>query len=291
SIFSINSKYLREQQFRHKWNDNNIDVSVKELVKTKGEIESTISWFTQHRIYKWLNKNIRKETNWKWSQEVWQNSKITDNKTSTRDNSLRSFSIKLLNEELPTMKVLHTRKPEIYKDKKCPFCNIYDETNTHVFMCKDTPNTLKNTFCYILKKVFTQETGKKTDPNMLKKIYNSHFLQVDIGRQIRDTLPVDRFAYNDLVKGLIPRSIYNIVKNYINQAAITKTVILKTFYKWKEILRSTWIMRCKEFLKWEISNEINEIKKKSKGKRPFDDFEYLELKKQLVQWGKKISIE
>ncbi|CAG8650914.1 10847_t:CDS:2, partial [Diversispora eburnea] len=167
------------QQFRHKWNGNNIDTSIKELIKAKGEIELPISWFTQHRIYKWLNKNIRKETNWKWSQEVWQQSKITDNKTSTKDNSLCSFSIKLLNEELPTKKILHTRKPEIYKDKKYPF-------------------------------LFIQETGKKTDPNMLKKIYNSYFLQVDIGRQIRGTLPVDQFAYNDLVKGLIPQSIYNI---------------------------------------------------------------------------------
>ncbi|CAG8636466.1 485_t:CDS:1, partial [Diversispora eburnea] len=81
------------------------------------------------------------------------------------------------------MKVLHTRKPEIYKEKKCPFCNIYDETNTHVFMCKDTPNTLRNTFCYIIKKVFTQETEKKTNLDMLKKVRNSHFLQVDIRRQ------------------------------------------------------------------------------------------------------------
>ncbi|CAG8617052.1 11122_t:CDS:2, partial [Diversispora eburnea] len=200
-------QWTEEQQFRHKWNGNNIDTSIK--------------------------KHIKKETNWKWSQELWQQSKITDNKTSTRDNSLRSFSIKLLNEELPTMKVLHTRKPEIYKDKKCPFCNIYDETNAHVFMCKDTPNTLKNTFCYILKKVFTQETGKKTDSNMLKKY------------------TIVTFSNEKLHKS-----------SCNNENSYTQNI--------SQMERNT---------------------SKSKGKRPFDNFEYLELKKQLVQWEKKISIE
>lgn len=204
---------------------------------------------------------------------------------------MRSFSIKLLNEELPTMKVLNMRKPDIYKNKRCPFCKTYDETNAHVFMCNNTLTLLKNAFCSTLKKIFTQEVGTKMNKIMMQRIYNSHFLQADIGRQVRDNLLTDRFAYNDMIRGLIPRSIYNIIKNYTNTAIITKQVIMKTFYRWKEILRGEWIKRCKEFLKWELSEEIDEKKKKSKGRRPFVNFDYLEIKKQLLELGKKITID
>jgi hypothetical protein len=204
---------------------------------------------------------------------------------------MRSFSIKLLNEELPTMKVLNLRKPDIYREKRCPFCKTYDETNAHVFMCSNNPTLLRNAFCSTLKRVFTQEVGTKTNKNMMQQIYNSHFLQADIGRQIRDNLPTDRFAYNDMIRGLIPRSIYNIVKNYTNTAAITKQVIIKTFYRWKEILQGEWIKRCKEFLKWELREEIDEKKKKSKGRQTLINFDYLETKKQLIESGKKITID
>ncbi|CAG8561671.1 9291_t:CDS:1, partial [Diversispora eburnea] len=124
--------YIRDQQYYFKWKGESINTNIKSFVKRKEETESITSWFMQHCINKWLNKKIIEETKWKWLIQSWHGSKITSTKTDTRDSALRSFSLKLLNEELPTMTTLHTRKPDIYIKLECPFVEIKKKL-IHVF--------------------------------------------------------------------------------------------------------------------------------------------------------------
>ncbi|RHZ89224.1 hypothetical protein Glove_17g67 [Diversispora epigaea] len=49
-------------------------------------------------------------------------STISSGKTSNKDNRDRTFNIKLLNNELPVLRNLNLRNPEIYKSDKCIFC-------------------------------------------------------------------------------------------------------------------------------------------------------------------------
>ncbi|CAG8633119.1 3371_t:CDS:1, partial [Diversispora eburnea] len=158
------------QQCYFNWKGINIDTDIKSFVKKKDEIESLTTWFTQHRINKWLNKKIIEETNWKWSIQSWHGSKITSTKTNTKESILRSFSLKLLNEELPTMATLHTRKPEVYTKPECPFCNKYKETNTHVFLCSEKGKKLKIAFRATVKEIYVKEKGNKGVEELMIKI-------------------------------------------------------------------------------------------------------------------------
>ncbi|RHZ58966.1 hypothetical protein Glove_366g12 [Diversispora epigaea] len=285
SNFEINPNFIREQQCHFTWNKQEIDAGIKEFVKKKDEIESTTTWFLQHRINNWLNKNIINETNWKWSIETWHETKITNNKTNSKENSLRAFSLKLLNEELPTMATLHTRKPNIYMTTECPFCKKYKETNSHIFMCADYGKILKSTFRSIIKRIYIKEKGNIGLHDLMSKITRGHFLKINYHRQILGTQPSDRFEFNDLVKGLIPKSIYHLIRKKVNSTETGKNMVMEIFCSWKRTLYNRWKNRCKDFLNWEIKNDIGESDKKSKGKKPYIDYTYLERKKHLYDIG------
>ncbi|RHZ90057.1 hypothetical protein Glove_8g88 [Diversispora epigaea] len=285
SNFEINPNFIREQQCHFTWNKQEIDAGIKEFVKKKDEIESTTTWFLQHRINNWLNKNIINETNWKWSIETWHETKITNNKTNSKENSLRAFSLKLLNEELPTMATLHTRKPNIYTSTECPFCKKYKETNSHIFMCANYGKILKSTFRSIIKRIYIKEKGNIGLHDLMSKITRGHFLKINYHRQILGTQPSDRFEFNDLVKGLIPKSIYRLIRKKVNSTETGKNMVMEIFCSWKRTLYSRWKNRCKDFLNWEIKNDIGESDKKSKGKKPYIDYTYLERKKHLYDIG------
>ncbi|CAG8666033.1 2644_t:CDS:2, partial [Diversispora eburnea] len=107
---------------------------------------------------------------------------------------------------LPTMATLHTRKPDVYTKPECPFCNRYKETNIHVFLCSEKGKNLKIA-------------------------------------QILDTQPHDRFEFNDLLRGLISKSLYRIIRNKVNSAERGKQMIMDIFATWKDILRNNWKKR------------------------------------------------
>ncbi|RHZ76146.1 hypothetical protein Glove_202g44 [Diversispora epigaea] len=355
STFSINIRYIKEQQFHFKWNGKDVDAGIKEFIKKTTEVTTSVSWFTQYRTYSWLNQNIRQETNWQYSQQIWHGTKITNNRTNSKDSSLRAFSLKLLNEELPTKVTLNLRKPDIYTDNQCPFCNSYKETNSHVFMCGNQGKILKTAFRSIIKKAYFKEKGNKDLTDFMRKINRGHFMKINYNRQVNGTqlyLPpkfeiqmpksqmpksqipnpksqiiisifcrnpksqipntsnlcilasqipnylefgqhvytqsTDRFEFNDLVRGLIPKSIYRLTRRKLNSAETTKNMILNIFREWKMLLYDKWKNRCKEFLTWEKENNIMEIDKKVKGKRAPIDPNYIKYKKHLATIGKNI---
>ncbi|RHZ88852.1 hypothetical protein Glove_21g119 [Diversispora epigaea] len=221
----------------------------------------------------------------KQQHETWHETKITNNKTNSKENSLRAFSLKLLNEELPTIATLHTRKPNIYTTTECPFCKKYKETNSHIFMCADYGKILKFTFRSIIKRIYIKEKGNIGLHDLMSKITRGHFLKINYHRQILGTQPSDRFEFNDLVKGLIPKSIYRLIRKKVNSTETGKNMVMEIFCSWKRTLYSCWKNRCKDFLNWEIKNDISESDKKSKGKKPYIDYTYLERKKHLYDIG------
>ncbi|CAG8657526.1 8551_t:CDS:2, partial [Diversispora eburnea] len=210
STFKINPNYIREQQCHFKWKGESIDTDIKSFVKKKEEIESLTTWFTQHH---------------------------------TKDSALRSFSLKLLNEELPTMTTLYTRKPDIYTKPECPFCGKYKETNTHVFLCSEKGKQLKISFRATVKKIYTKEKGNKDLKGLMEKITRGHFMKINHNRQVFGTQPHDRFEFNDLIRGLIPKSLYKIIRSTLNSADMAKQMVMNIFKTWKEILYNNWKKR------------------------------------------------
>ncbi|CAG8826766.1 1830_t:CDS:2, partial [Dentiscutata erythropus] len=60
------------------------------------------------------------------------------------DNRMRSFNMKIFNNELPTLQKLKTRYSLIYKTDKCFRCDLLIEDQAHVFTCENNPSNLNN---------------------------------------------------------------------------------------------------------------------------------------------------
>ena len=67
-----------------------------------------------------------------------------------------------------------------------------------------------------------------------------------------------------------------------------KEIIRNAFTLWKNTRFEGWKERCKNFIKWESDNNIDEKEKRRKGRRKFINYDYIEQKKILKEKEKNI---
>jgi hypothetical protein len=112
-----------------------------------------------------------REIDWDLTFKTKHPSKITSDTTNKEDSSRRSFAIKLLCEELPTLSRRYVHKPNLYNSSSCVLCDeSIEEDNMHVFTCKrkgniDPIKDLNNKFKEIL-----MERIKKEESNIDIKV-------------------------------------------------------------------------------------------------------------------------
>src|SRR5215204_3343051 len=126
------------------WRDLALDVSMKNALLLISEFTWKQKWLQQNRIKWWVTKSKARKVHWKITAKTLHPSRITSFISNFKESKFRQFSLKLLNDELPTMNNLHKRKPWIYQSDTCPFCNIEKEDNIHIFTCQAYTNI--NTF-------------------------------------------------------------------------------------------------------------------------------------------------
>ncbi|RHZ48521.1 hypothetical protein Glove_547g28 [Diversispora epigaea] len=256
----INLNYdILNRQVHHRWNYHIVDSPIKEIIKTNNKVKHQTEWATLNRTIKWNNKHIQRSL----SFQIIHGSKITNLITSQEDHNKRKLSIKLLNNELPTKKRLHERKPLIYTDSICVSCNKLQKDNLHVFTCNGFANTLRNGFMdYIINKVteIKGNTKKQLITNVLK---TSNFAKIDVLRQIRAYNFQDSFSFIDIICDLIPKQLQKNLTRIINKTEVKKT-IFDTFMKLRDKKWKKWIARCENFLKWENDNNIMKEEKRRK---------------------------
>src|SRR5581483_2964766 len=122
----------------------------------------------------WLRSGDEKEIDWKRTWASLSLSKITNFNTSQQDHNNRTFRYRLLNDELPTKSKLSARRPDLYKNDKCPWCNQQENTE-HVFTIHHK-DRIREKYLKILKEEISSrmEKGKKEYNwhNQLKLIIN-----------------------------------------------------------------------------------------------------------------------
>lgn len=108
--------------FLFKYNNTVMDKRIKIIFTAFHDIKTTNNLFTQYRITSSLNKNIVRNTDWhktKWSLTY---NSITNMNTSTEEQTIRSFKLKLFMDELPTKSNLQYKYSNIIKNSLCSCC-------------------------------------------------------------------------------------------------------------------------------------------------------------------------
>jgi ribonuclease HI len=86
-----------------KWHDHDIEISVRDFIKTINSKENAIRWTTQNRTLDSWGTQVTDQDKYSWSL-TWEllNPKGTFH-TSFKDTKDKSFSVNLINNELPTL--------------------------------------------------------------------------------------------------------------------------------------------------------------------------------------------
>ncbi|GBC07765.1 hypothetical protein RclHR1_07680019 [Rhizophagus clarus] len=132
--FNFGSQACR---FSPHFEDTPIEQKLRNFLSTMGTVQSCSEWrdlrinediFVQRSIqYQW-------DVTWTAIQQV-----KHFRCTSFKRNSLWSFIIKILHHQLPVGRWLRKRKPFLYQNFHCQFCNIEaDETISHLITCPHT---------------------------------------------------------------------------------------------------------------------------------------------------------
>ncbi|RHZ50690.1 hypothetical protein Glove_493g4 [Diversispora epigaea] len=252
SLLRINTAFL-QRNVNFTWNNDSLDINIKDFCKRERKVDWYVKWRTQYRVVKWCNKHISRETDWKLTLKLIQGTKMSTGFTDDGDQKNRTFNIKILNDELPVLRNLHMRKPEVYKSDICIICKQGKEDTLHPFEYK------------IIEKlaIIGKNQGSKfTKSDIIKNFRAENFMKIDMGRQTRG-------------------------KNKIED------IQFQIFTYLRELMKLKWSERCQMVLAWEKENKIEGSNKRKhngkgnkEGKKRVPNGEYIDIKNILVkQWG------
>jgi hypothetical protein len=85
-----------------------IDMATRDFVKEINQKQGTDEWTKQRRIQKTFEKQIQNSESYNW-KSFWENTSAKGTTTSFKENNRKSFLLKLIHDELPTLDKLKIR--------------------------------------------------------------------------------------------------------------------------------------------------------------------------------------
>ncbi|RHZ82102.1 hypothetical protein Glove_114g190 [Diversispora epigaea] len=231
------------------WNSSLLEISIKEAAKEIHRVKTMIDWKFQERFKHFMNSDKNKKVDWDLTFKTKHPSKITSDYTNNTDMHKRSFAMKLLCEELPTMTKRHLHQPNLYEDSECIFCSHAEEDNLHVFTCK---------------------RGGEEDPirelcvkfkNRLNMVTCLNYCgEVDY----HSTKHGPYLTFFEIIKGFVPDLFTYKVTEICKDKRMAVRVIMETFEDFQNVLKEIWKDRCEKVITWEIENGITNKAKRKK---------------------------
>jgi ribonuclease HI len=256
------------------WNHLVIDISLREFIKEIHKKETIIEWSQQNRILKQWTKEIEEQEKHSWNN-FWKHCRQGSSlQTSTKQAKERSFRIKLMNNELPTLCNLRKRKPNIYKEATCTACEEEDESTEHIFNCPASLDTRLQIWEKVKEKLiikFYSISSKKNNNNKNRKDQPTNLLHLidqwaaRTSNSSQDLINMclglfdktDIQTWNEKAKEDDLRiSEGQLILDLLSQR------LLKLFRK------KIWIPRCERTIKWERTQGIHNKLKKKKEEPP-----------------------
>ncbi|GBC05771.1 hypothetical protein RclHR1_06410008 [Rhizophagus clarus] len=156
----------------------------------------------------------------------------------------KAHKIKLLLQELPTVKHVKLRRPDLYNGWNCPVCKDHPETFAHIWRCRNHLSRL-NTIIFNSKKHLISLV------NQYRSINSSRFTNQHLRHPSLWNLDVqnDSFSFVDLIKGVVPCFLFNVIDPFVDNSTIT-LFILSVFIDsiYSSFMSSVWNPHCERML-------------------------------------------
>jgi hypothetical protein len=156
----------------------------------------------------------------------------------------------------------------LYKHRKCPMCNIEDETFYHIWECAGNQDAIseliQNNFVILLEEINLALSNNNCFIDNLNNINNIDdiFWNVDESD--------DRFTFVDIVKDIVPISLVAFVKSIVTSESLACKVIYNYRQKFTSKINFFWKQRCEVFKAEDIQLGITKkIQFDHKGKESY----------------------
>jgi ribonuclease HI len=245
----IESQHIKSLFCTLQWNKENLDIGTSGFMKYWQNSKWISTWATQRRHKAWLRTGDEKEIDWKRTWASLSPSKITSFETHQQDHNIRAFRYKLLNEELPTKDKLYKRKPDLYKDDKCPWCD-QQENVEHIYR-EHHAKQVRSKFLKVLK----EEISSRMETKENKFNWQS---------QLEEIITDSERSLRYIIKGIFSKDLISLIERA--NGTKTKDTIKKVTGRMTKTLQKIWIQRCERFQQWEKSANISRTDKRSKNR-------------------------
>ncbi|RHZ78299.1 hypothetical protein Glove_166g192 [Diversispora epigaea] len=247
------------------WNTETIEEPLRHFTKKLGKAKHSIKWRLLNRnistISAFKSKQIQWESSWRTTMLSYIDRNVTDNKETRQ----RAFNVKLFNNELPTLEKLKDRFPKIYENDSCIQCYLEKENQVHVLTCPKNLidiHSCRNKLINLLVSKTTTVAYGDTCKNMCKTLEALNELHIPRDVSTRDA---DHLSFIDVMLGLIPITVYDIVLQKVVTHELADQIIDDVFVQFKLFLHThIWKDRCTAVKKWETENGISNNKWKKK---------------------------
>lgn len=288
---NINLNNLQVITYLPYWNDIPIETNLRKFLKLYTNTRDLEKFLNLNRNQKYRKLNV----NWEITFSLLQGSQ-SSRYTDFKETKLKQQKVHFLIEEIATIEQVKYSLYSLYKHRKCPFCNLTDETFNHVWECSERSEEI-----FILvhntKQILLDCINDKIENRQL------HIEDIDIPSLdlIWDNVSSDnKFTFIDLIKGIIPLELSEFVNTKINNSQKTKEI----FYNYRDIsfnlIKLYWNTRCDKNNEIDISLGITKKKKKenfglesyTKIRVPQEENQYFDaigLQEQIKFGGKVIS--
>jgi ribonuclease HI len=121
-----------------KWQGIIVEKAPREFIKEIVKTSNLCKWIEQKRNRRLLGELVERQKKVAW-KHFWLHLQIKGLHTSFKESNKRSFRVKMLHNELPTLEKLTERKPHLYghTNNKCRLCSQELETREHLFDCME----------------------------------------------------------------------------------------------------------------------------------------------------------
>jgi hypothetical protein len=225
----------------------------------------------------------------------------------------KSFKIKKLFNELPTMENLKKRFPKVYlKNFKCPRCEEHNEDISHLWNCRIADNDvvfIQRRSSERLRKLLNYNSNKfhniddlieslfpfsKTVKNLKshnKASADYYSIKPEYNYKLDYTYIWDEKKFmDDILRGWIPKDLFDTILS--NMKSPIKKFNKDLIFKWMGKVNNLffnhiWIKRNEDMINWEKQHNISKQDKKKK--RYYDKKSKDQLKKSIVKSDTEIS--
>jgi ribonuclease HI len=252
------------------WNQLTVDLSLREFIKEVHKRETVVEWSLQNRVQKQWATEIEEQNSFSWINFWKQCRQGSSLQTSLKQAKERNFRVKLMNNELPTLHNLQTRRPDIYKDATCLTCGNREENTEHIFDCPALLSTRLQIWKEVKEKTVSKfkeisKKGNKNDrkdhPTGLIQLINQWETQFSNSSQDLINMCLGLFD-EEKKQTWINKAKEDGLKNAEGQILLDllSCKLLKLFRK------KIWIPRCERTIAWEKTQNINFRLKRRKEK-------------------------